>query len=357
MRLAALPRFPLAQLPTPLQETPNLTRLLGGPRVLLKRDDLTGLAFGGNKTRKLEYLVADAQQQGATVLITDGAAQSNHCRQTAAAARVARMTCALVLSSADPQPPLQGNLLLDEIFGAEVHLVPADADRELAMEQVAAELRDRGEVPYIIPTGGSNPVGAAGYVAAVFETVGQLEDAGWQPTRLYVASASGGTQAGLALGAKLAGASFSVRGISVGGSAESIVRHVVEVGNATADYLGAGARLDEAEVIVDDRHAGPGYGIATPECLAAIKLLARTEGVLLDPVYTAKAFAGLLADIKRGDVGPDETVIFLHTGGTPALFAMAEAVLAGMGDLPCGRRRAVREVPQSRRRYPPGTQW
>ena len=329
MRLAALPRIPLAHLPTPLEETPNLSKLLG-VRVLVKRDDLTGLALGGNKTRKLEYLVADAQRQGATILITTGAAQSNHCRQTAAAACVAGLKCALVMNSNEPNPPIQGNLLLDDILGAEAHLVGPEIDRALAMEQLAAELRDRGEVPYIIPTGGSNPVGASAYVAAVFELVDQLKERGLQPTRLYHGSGSAGTQAGLVLGAKLADAPFIIQAIADSGTAESLGERVLALANATADYLETPMRVSMDDIHIDDGHIGPGYGIATPECLEAIKLAARTEGLLLDQVYTGKAFAGMLADIRDGAVRPSETVIFLHSGGVPALFADAETIHAGM---------------------------
>ncbi|MBX6340898.1 MAG: pyridoxal-phosphate dependent enzyme, partial [Thermomicrobiaceae bacterium] len=211
MRLASLPRFPLAHLPTPLEEAPNLTAAIGGPRILVKRDDLTGLALGGNKTRKLEYLIADARRQGATVVITTGAAQSNHCRQTAAAARVAGLRCVLVLNSEQPEPPVQGNLLLDHLLGAEVRLVASREERGPTMERVAEELRERGERPYVIPGGGSNPIGASAYVAAVYELVEQLIQRGERPTRLYVTSStSGGTHAGLALGARLASAPFQV---------------------------------------------------------------------------------------------------------------------------------------------------
>src|SRR3712207_3874676 len=176
MRLASLPRLPLAHLPTPLEPAPNLTAALGGPRILVKRDDLTGLALGGNKTRKLEYLLADARQQGATVVTTVGSIGSNHCRQTAAAARVAGLRCVLVLNSPSPDPPLQGNLLLDYLLGAEVRLIGDAAERNPTMERVAEELRRQGERPYLIPSGGSTPVGAAAYVAAVYETAGQLAE-------------------------------------------------------------------------------------------------------------------------------------------------------------------------------------
>ncbi len=333
MRLASLPRFPLAHLPTPLEEAPNLAAAIGGPRILVKRDDLTGLALGGNKTRKLEYLIADARRQGATVVITTGAAQSNHCRQTAAAARVAGMRCVLVLNSEQPEPPVQGNLLLNHLLGAEVRLVASREERGPTMEQVAEELRERGERPYVIPGGGSNPIGASAYVAAVYELVEQLIQRGERPTRLYVTSStSGGTHAGLALGARLASAPFQVVGIAIEEDAAAIREVVAPLANATAEFLGVDARFEPGDLIVDDRQVGPGYGVPTEACLEAIRLAARTEALLLDPVYTGKTLAGLIDQARRGEIGPDETVVFLHSGGTPALFAEAERLAAALGD-------------------------
>ncbi len=325
MRLASLPRLPLAHLPTPLEPAPNLTAVLEGPRILVKRDDLTGLALGGNKTRKLEYLIADARAQGASVVITVGSTGSNHCRQTAAAARVAGLRCVLVLNAASPDPPLQGNYLLDHLLGAEVRLIRDASEREPTMERVAEELRRRGERPYLIPGGGSNPVGASAYVAAVYEIARQLEEAGWAARHLYTTSStSGGTHAGLALGARLADAPFDVVGIGIEDDAAAIRRVVTPLANATAEFLGADVRLAPEDLIVDDRFVGPGYAVPTPECLDAIKLAARTEGLLLDPVYTGKTLAGLIDHIRTGRLGRDETVIFLHSGGVPALFAQAE---------------------------------
>jgi D-cysteine desulfhydrase family pyridoxal phosphate-dependent enzyme len=325
MRLASLPRLPLAHLPTPLEPAPNLSAALGGPRILVKRDDLTGLALGGNKARKLEYLIADAREQGATVVITVGSTGSNHCRQTAAAARVAGLRCVLVLNAASPDPPLQGNLLLDHLLGAEVRLIRDASEREPAMERVAEELRRQGERPYLIPSGGSNPVGASAYVAAVYEIARQLDEAGWAARHLYATSStSGGTHAGLALGARLAGAPFDIVGIGIEADAAAIRRVVTPLANATAEYLGADVRLAPEDLIVDDRFVGPGYAIPTLECLEAIKLAARTEALLLDPVYTGKTLAGLIDHVRTGRVGRDETIIFLHSGGVPALFAQAE---------------------------------
>lgn len=334
MSLGSQPRIRLATLPTPLHEAPRLRDALGGaarcPRILIKRDDLTGLAFGGNKARKLEFLVADALRAGATWLITAGAAQSNHARMTAAAARLAGLGVSLVLTTKGSPPAEQGNLLLDRLLEADVRLYPPATDVDAAMAEVAAELRGRGERPYVIPVGGSNAVGTLGYVAATLEIVGQLAEQGMAPSGLYYANGSRGTQAGLALGAKIYSAPYRVRGIAVSpGDAEKRPR-AIAIANEAAALLGVAARLADEDLPNDEGQIGAGYGIATPGCLEAIRLLARHEAIFLDPVYSGKAMAGLIADIRGGAIGPDETVIFLHTGGTPALFAQAE-VLLGAG--------------------------
>ncbi len=333
--LAAQPRIALATLPTPLQEAPRLRAALGGvghcPKILIKRDDLTGLAFGGNKVRKLEFLVAAALAQGATRLITAGAAQSNHARMTAAAARIAGLEVTLVLTAPHDAPSVQGNLLLDRLLGAEVQLIPTGDDEQAAMEALAATLRARGERPYVIPVGGSNAIGVFGYVAATLELVGQLVAQGEAPRWLYYANGSRGTQAGLALGAKIYGASYGVRGIAVSGGDEAKRVRALQIADEAAALLGTTVRVTDADLPNDDGQIGPGYGIATPACLEAIALLARYEAIFLDPVYSAKAMAGLIADIRAGALDPDEPVVFLHTGGTPALFAHAETLAASAG--------------------------
>lgn len=336
MSIGAQPRFPLATLPTPLQEARRLRAALGGerrcPRIFLKRDDLTGLAFGGNKARKLEFLVGAALHDGATVLVTSGAVQSNHARMTAAAARAAGLRAALVLTSRVERPPVQGNLLLDHLLGAEIHLIPANDDPALAIgdseaariAEVMDDLSGRGERPYLIPVGGSSPVGAFGYVTGTLEIVTQLLAQGLAPSRLYYASGSRGTQAGLALGAALYSAPYSLQGIAVSGGDPEKTRRAVRIAGEAADMLGVAARLNERELLTDAGYIGAGYGIPTAACLEAITLLARQEGIFLDATYSGKAMAGLIDHIRRGLIDPGETVIFLHTGGTPALFAHAE---------------------------------
>jgi D-cysteine desulfhydrase family pyridoxal phosphate-dependent enzyme len=326
----------LANLPTPLHEMPRLRKALGGPArcptLLIKRDDLTAVALGGNKARKLEFLIADALDQQATVVVTTGAVQSNHARMTAAAARAAGLDVVLVLT-AEGDPPLQGNLLLDRLFNATIHYVPPPADPMLAtsdveeakVAEVMEDLRARGERPYLIPVGGSSGVGVLGYVSGTQEIVEQLRTAGAAPTRLYYASGSRGTQAGLTLGAKAFHAPYEVYGVAVSGG-ESFKRdRALRIANEAATLVGLTTRVTEHDLLTDQNYIGGGYGIPTEECLEAIRLVAECEGILLDPVYTAKAMAGLIHHVRRGELDPSSSVVFLHTGGVPALFAHASA--------------------------------
>jgi D-cysteine desulfhydrase family pyridoxal phosphate-dependent enzyme len=341
LRLTSIPKVDIAHLPTPLEPAPNLTEALGGPEIWVKRDDLTGLALGGNKARKLEYLVADALEQGATVLMTAGAPQSNHCRQTAAAARKAGMKSVLIFApyskhygSTDPTQDAQGNLLLDKIMGARIEWYHGEwQDRLKFMDQIAADLRDQGERPYVIPGGGSNPVGATAYVNAVYETMGQLRDLSLNVTHWYTTSStSGGTHAGLALGAKMAHAPFTIVGSACDQDAQKTKSVVVPLANATAEHIGTEVRISADEVIVDDAYFLPSYGIPNEGCLEAIEIAARTEGLLLDPVYTGKTMSALIDHIRTGKLTKDDTVIFHHTGGTPALFAQAGDIAESFGD-------------------------
>lgn len=334
MSLGSQPRFRLGTLPTPLHKLPRLRAALGGPgrcpRILVKRDDLTGLALGGNKVRKLEFIVGEALRDGATFLVTAGAVQSNHCRLTAAAARIAGLGVALVLGTTADEPQLQGNLLLDTLLGAELHFFRMQPGQSAALaaraeaarvDEVLDELRARGERPSFAPVGGSTATGALGYVAASLELIGQLADASESPSWLYYASGSRGTQAGLALGARLYGAPYRLRGIAVSGG-ESEKREIARrIAGEAAERLGRDVRLEDDELITDEGYIGEGYGIPSPAAIEAIRLLARTEAIFLDPVYSAKAMAGLIDHVRRGILRPDETVVFLHTGGAPALFA------------------------------------
>ncbi|MDH5507304.1 MAG: D-cysteine desulfhydrase family protein [Anaerolineae bacterium] len=309
-----LPRTPLAHLPTPIDALPRLSHALGGPTLLVKRDDQTGLAFGGNKTRKLEYLLADAQAHGAQTLITAGAIQSNHCRQTAAAAAKAGMACILVLVGQPPASP-QGNLYLDLLLGAEIiwtTLPERDAALQLAFQAAKAD----GRHPYLIPYGGSNPIGAAAYAYAMQELLAQ--DA--HPDYIVFATSSGGTQAGMLVGARLFGYTGQLLGISVDEPAAALQARVAALANQTSELLGNAINFADSDVLVNAAYLGGGYAVIGEPEREAIRLFARHEGLLLDPVYTGRASAGLIDLIRQGFFPPDQTVLFWHTGGAPALF-------------------------------------
>lgn len=328
-QIAKLPRLPLAKLPTPLDEMPNLSREFGR-RLLVKRDDLTGLATGGNKTRKLEFLIADALARGCDTVITAGGPQSNHCRQTAAAAAIARLECHLVLGG-DPQPPL-GNLLLDEILGAKILWTPKP-ERNARIGSLADELRSAGRRPYAIPVGGSTPLGAVGYVAAMFELVEQLNSKEIVVDHLVFATSSGGTQAGIVLGAKLAGfrgeiTAISIDQVSDADSNEKFLAGVCEIANGAAKLLNAGAELAFDDFVTNYNYLGAGYGVVGDLERGAIRLLARSEGILVGPVYTARAAGAMIDLIRRGEFNADETILFWHTGDDVALHAYADAVTA-----------------------------
>ncbi len=324
---AGAERLRLAHLPTPLEPLERLGRELGGPKIWVKRDDCTGLAGGGNKTRKLEFLLGDALSRGADTVLTTGAVQSNHARQTAAACARLGLRCELFLKEAAPgrgeSYGRSGNVLLDRILGAKVCILPSGASAETAMEKRAEALRGKEERrPYTIPVGGSNAVGALGYVECARELSAQADGMGLGIDAVLHPSASHGTQAGLAVGLAAAGTGARLLGVGVGGSSRQARGNIERIAPATSEHLGSPPRF--AQIEVDDRFVGEGYGIPTPEGLAAIRLLARLEGLLLDPVYTGKAMAGLIAMVREGRFAPDENVVFLHTGGWPALFAYKE---------------------------------
>lgn len=310
-----LPRLRFAHLPTPVEALPRLSAKLGGPTLLVKRDDQTGLAFGGNKARKLEFLLAEAQAHGAKTLITAGALQSNHCRQTAAAAAHFGFDCILVLAG-EPPATSSGNFLLDQLLGAQIvwcNWETRHAELQRAFEQAWAE----GRRPYLVPYGGSNATGAAGYAFAIQELLAQ----GVRPDWIVFASSSGGTQAGLAAGARRFGFDGKVLGISVDEPAGALQERVAGLASELAERLGQATPFKPEDILVVAEYAAPGYGVLTDRERTAIQLFARFEGLLLDPVYTGRAAGGLIDLIRTGFFKPGETVLFWHTGGAPALFA------------------------------------
>ena len=313
-----IPRIRIAHLPTAVEAMPRLSAALGGPRLWVKRDDQTGLAFGGNKTRKLEYVLAEAQANGAKTLVTIGAVQSNHCRQTAALAARFGLDCILVLSD-DGERPLEelgANRFLDDLFGAEVVRATVE-ERETVLQQTFNKAWTEGRRPYLIPMGASMPVGAAGYVSAFEEFMQQDTPVDW----IVIASSSAGTQAGLVVGAKKAGWPGKILGISVDHPAEMLRGMVANLATQTADRLDMGYVFLPDEILVNDEYLGAGYAKMDKPEVEAIRLFARTEGLLLDPVYTGRAGAGLIGLIRQGFFNPKDRVLFWHTGGTPALFA------------------------------------
>jgi len=330
MQLARFARARFCHLPTALEPLPRLSAELGGPQILVKRDDATGLAFGGNKTRKLEFLIGQAQGAGADTLVTAGGVQSNHCRQTAAAAARHGLACALVLQRRvawnHPGYEQGGNVLLDRLAGAEVLLVERAADLAAELERTAERLRGRGRRPFVIPVGGSTPVGALGYVSAGLELMAQAEASARPIDAIVHASGSGGTQAGLLVALEALGAEAPVVGISVSEARAALEATIADLARRTAALLGSAAPPD-ARVEALDRYVGADYGQPTAGMREAVRLCAALEGLFLDPVYTGKAMAGLIDLIRAGRFGRGQTVVFLHTGGTPALFPYAEALL------------------------------
>lgn len=310
-----LEKLNLASLPTPVEELPRLSALLGGPKILVKRDDLTGLAFGGNKTRKLEYLLADAKKSGAKILMTTGAVQSNHCRQTAAAANRYGFGCLLVLAGDEPAVP-SGNLLLDHYLGAEI-IWAGNRDRTSVLNEAFEAARKERRDPYLIPYGGSNALGAAAYAFALAELTEQRVDVDWVVTP----SSSGGTQAGLTAGKLIYSFPGQILGISIEDKADVLKSRVANIAEGTTHLLGEGSSISPQQIIVNDSFLGSGYGIMGEREKEAIALFARYEGLFLDPVYTGRAAGGLIELIRSGFFELSRQVLFWHTGGTPALFA------------------------------------
>lgn len=324
MHLARFPRIRFFPAPTPLEPLPHLTRHLGGPQIWIKRDDCTVVATGGNKVRKLEFLAGEARAQGANHLVTQGAVQSNHVRQTIAVAAKLGMKCTALLEhrvqTNDVAYLGSGNVLLDRLMGASVEYRPAGTDMNAAAECKGAELREAGARPYVIPGGGSNRVGALGYVNCAQELVQQADEIGLQIDRVVHATGSAGTQAGLVTGLTGTHAGIRVLGMGVRAPRERQEANVYKLAQEVGDYVGVRGGIPREAIETNCDYIGPGYGEPTEAMGAAVKLLAQLEGVLLDPVYSGKAMAGLIDLIRKGRIGKNETVVFLHTGGAVGLF-------------------------------------
>jgi D-cysteine desulfhydrase family pyridoxal phosphate-dependent enzyme len=309
------PRLRFAQLPTPIEPMSRLTSFLNGPRLWIKRDDLTGVGMGGNKIRKLEYLIAEAEANGAKTLITTGAVQSNHCRQTAALAANLGFKCKLVLTG-DYDTPVDGNLLLDKMFGADITFTKNE-ERELILKEEFQKSWNSGERPYLIPLGGSSPVGTLGYLTAFEEFLIQGTEINW----IIIASSSGGTQAGLELGKRRSNWNGSIIGINIGSDFKDLPERIAYLGTEASDRFGKKIEFRKDEIRICEDYQNAGYGNTTENEIKTIQLFARLEGIILDPVYTARAAAGMIDLIKKGTFKSTDSVLFWHTGGIPAVFS------------------------------------
>ena len=309
-------RLNFAHLPTPIEELPRLSKLMKGPKLFVKRDDQTGLAFGGNKTRKLEFLLAEAEARDARTLITAGAIQSNHCRQTAAAAARFGFKCVLVLTGEKPDAPT-ANLLLDEIFGARIIWVKDRSNREKVLKETFEQLSAAGQEPYLVPYGGSSPIGALGYKYAMQEFLSQEMPMDW----ILVASSSGGTQAGLVCGSRLFGFKGKILGISIDLPKEKLQTHVAQLATEVSALENNPISFTPQDILVNSDYCKAGYGVFTDIEKNAIRRFAEYEGLLLDPVYTGRAAGGLLDLIEKGYFNKDDHILFWNTGGQPSLFA------------------------------------
>ena len=327
MLLSRFPRVSLAHLPTPLEHLPRLSEHLGGPQIYVKRDDCTGLATGGNKTRKLEFSMAAALEQGADTIVTVGAVQSNHVRQTAAAACKLGLRCEVLLEHRIDEPSddylNSGNVLLDRIYGANIREYPDGTDFDAAMDTVADDVNGAGGKAYIIPGGASNHIGALGYVNCAIELLSQANDSGLVIDHIVTATGSAGTQGGLVVGLKAMNANIPLLGIGVNAPQDKQEQKVFDLACETADYIGAPGVVERADVVANCDYVGDGYGIPTEAMNEAVVLLARLEGLLFDPVYSGKALAGLIDLVQKGHFDAANNIIFLHTGGSAALFAYA----------------------------------
>ncbi|MEK9621566.1 MAG: D-cysteine desulfhydrase [Alphaproteobacteria bacterium] len=329
--LSNFKRVHLCHQPTPVEDMPRLSATLGGPRLWIKRDDCTGLATGGNKTRKLEFLIAAALDEGADMVVTQGAVQSNHVRQTAAAACKFGLDCHALLERRVPDKGSDyeqtGNVLFDQIFNTSIEFRPAGLDMNAEAMAVTERLRAEGRKPYFIPGGGSNEIGALGYVSTAQELLGQIEAQGLDVKWVVLATGSAGTHAGLVAGFHALGCDIPIMGISVRQPHDVQVENVYKLAVKTAALL-TDKPLDRSKVLVDDGYVGPGYGIPTEGTIAAISTLARHEGILLDPVYSGKGMAGLIGQVESGQITAEGDVVFLHTGGAVSLFAYEDQFVA-----------------------------
>jgi L-cysteate sulfo-lyase len=329
MHLARFPRRFLAHLPTPLERLDRLTKELGGPEIWIKRDDCTGMSTGGNKTRKLEFLMAEAELQGAEMVITQGATQSNHARQTAAFAAKMGMKCHIVLEdrtgSNNANYNNNGNVLLDHLHGATTEKRPTGPDFNALIEEMADEMRADGKNVYTIPGGGSNPTGALGYVNCAFEMLNQINSSGTKVDHIVTATGSAGTQAGLIVGLKAMNAQIPLLGIGVRAPKAKQEENVFNLACKTAEKLGCSGVVERSDVVANTDYVGEGYGIPTESGLEAIRMFAELEAILLDPVYSAKGAAGFIDLVRKGHFKKGERVVFLHTGGSVALFGYDSA--------------------------------
>ena len=331
MNLAKFPRRRYTEGQTPIEKLENFSKALGGPTIYIKRDDLLGLTSGGNKTRKLEFLMADAIAKGADTILTCGAVQSNHCRLTLAAAVKEGLKCQLILEErvkGSYKPEGSGNNFLFNLLGVEdTFVVPGGTDMMGELEKLAAKLNAKGRKPYIVPGGGSNPIGSTGYVACAEEIMAQLFDKGINIDHMVIPSGSAGTHAGIITGLVGVNANIPVTGVSVNRNKELQTNAVWNLAKATAERVGVAAEITKDMIQVTDEYVGPGYSVPSDEMVEAVQLLARTEGILLDPVYTGKVMAGLIGMVRKGKFKKEDNILFLHTGGSPALYAYEETVL------------------------------
>jgi L-cysteate sulfo-lyase len=348
-RVDRFPRVDLIHRPTPLRKLERLTARLGGPDIFIKRDDLTGLAFGGNKSRKLEFIIRDILEKRADVVITWASLQSNWCMQTAAAARTFGIKPVLVLFKTYdlPEGP-DGNLLLDVILGADIRILEAEKGKVVktaqafsVLEEVAREMEGQGHRPYLVPVGGSlvrgdmdKPLGAVSYVAAFAELLDGMRAGGVEPDYVVHSTGSGGTQAGLVVGSRALTVGCRVIGISVSDPKGPFSDDVLEIARATDEALGLGLDVRPEDVVVFDEYIGEGYGVVDRGVAETIRLVFQTEGIVLDPVYTAKAMAGLIDLVKTGFFKKTDRIVFVHTGGTPALFPNREKIVGFLGGKP-----------------------